>query len=91
LAWSVKSQPSYQLILSYLPKTRTVVDLPYLPNSISSIPLKLYSSNLKLTVYYDNIIRPVPFLRHFTTLALAQGLVRLQLFKEYSLQEYPVQ
>jgi hypothetical protein len=67
-----------------------VANLPYLPNSISSIPLELYSSDLELTVYGDNIIGPMPSLRHFATLALAQGLVRLQLFKKYSFREYPV-
>ena len=67
-----------------------MADLPYLPNSISSIPLKIYSSDLELTVYYDDIIGPVPSLRHLATLALAQGLVRLQLFKEYLFREYPV-
>jgi hypothetical protein len=67
-----------------------VADLPYLPNSISSIPLEIYSSTLELTVYCDDIIGPVPSLKHLATLALAQGLVRLQLFKEYSFQEYPI-
>jgi len=59
--------------------------------SLFSIPLELYSLDQHLTLYCDNILGTVSTLRQFTTLALSQSLLRLQIFKEYLSQEYPIQ
>ena len=51
--------------------------LPYLCRSLlSAIPLELYSSNIHLTFYCDDILGTVPLLRQFATLAVSQTLVR---------------
>jgi len=58
---------------------------------LSSIPLELYSFDLHLTLYCDNIVETVSTLKQFAALEVSQTLRRLQFYKEYSLWEYPVQ
>ena len=57
---------------------------------LSSIPLELYHFDSHLTLYCDNALETVPTLRQLSILTLTQSLVRLQIFKEYLAQEYPV-
>jgi len=59
-------------------------------STLSPIPIELYSSDLNLTPYCDNI-ESVPSLRHLSTFVVSQTLVRNQINKDYLLQEYPVQ
>ena len=39
-------------------------------SSLSAIPLELYSSDIHLTIYCDNIVGTVPSLRQFAALAV---------------------
>jgi len=59
--------------------------------SLSSILSELYSSDLNLTLYYNDIVGTVPSLRHFATIAVSQILVRHQVIKNYLFWEYLVQ
>ena len=61
--------------------------LPLLP--LSTIPLELSSSDLELTIYCDNLVGTVPYLRHFAALVVSQTLVKHQIFKEYLFRTYP--
>ena len=58
---------------------------------LSSIPSELYSFDLYLTLYCDDIVGTIPTLKQFAALEVSQTLRRLQFYKEYSLWEYPVQ
>ena len=58
--------------------------------TLSPIPLELYSSDINLTFYCDNIVGTVPLLRQFATLAVTQTLVRYQVIQSYLIWEYPV-
>jgi len=64
---------------------------PLTLSSLLAIPLELYSSDIHLTIYCDNIIGTVPSLRQFATLAVSQTLVRHQVIKNYLIREYLVQ
>ncbi len=55
-----------------------------------AILLELYSSDIHLTIYCDDIVGTVPSLRQFATLAVSQTLIRHQVIKNYLIQEYPV-
>ena len=72
-------------VLSYLICEKLEIDL----SSISSVPLDLYSIDLNLTFYCEDIVGTLPTLRQFATLAISKTLTRQQVFKEYILREYP--
>jgi len=61
--------------------------LPLLP--LSTVPLELSSSDLELTIYCDDLVDTVPYLRHFAALVVSQTLVKHQIFKEYLFCTYP--
>ena len=60
--------------------------LPLLP--LSTVPLELSSSDLELTINYDDLVGTVPYLRHFAALVVSQTLVKHQIFKENLFQTY---
>ena len=61
--------------------------LPLLP--LSTVPLELSSSDLELTIYCDDLVGTVPYLRHFAALVVSQTLVKHQIFKKYLFRTYP--
>ena len=68
-------------------KEKLEIDL----SSISPVPLDLYSIDVNLTFYCEDIVGTLPTLRQFATLAVSKTLTRHQIFKEYISWEYPSQ
>ena len=64
-----------QLFLSYQISLKTHT-LEINLTSISPIPLDLYSANLNLTLYCEDIVGTVSVLRQFASLAVFKTLVR---------------
>ena len=55
--------------------------LPLFP--LSTISLELPLSDFELTVYCNNLVGTVPYLRHLAAIVVLQTLVKHQILKEY--------
>jgi len=63
----------------------------FVPSNHSTlISEELQGLHSLVTLYSDNIIETVPFLRQFASTAIVQTLLRHQVLQEYLSQQYPV-
>jgi len=62
--------------------------LPLFP--LSTVSSELLLSDFELTVYCDNLVGTVPYLRHLAVVVVSQSLLKHQLLKEYIFRTYPL-